>query len=296
MKQGQKGPQVVELQKLLSFAGYDLIIDGQFGARTQRSVIAFQKRSGLPNTGEVDQITMDTLRMAQSRKSNETHVADPHDYPFPVNQEKRLSPSQFIRQEFPKTQIFLHFTAGGPSARNVIDYWNADEPTIATAFVIDRNTAGVYECFNPDYWSYHLGIKGTKGRLDKASIGVEICNYGPLLRRKGKYYAWPKNYSSVVVPNDEVHHLDRAFRGFSDFQRITDEQLASLELLLVHLVKTYSIKVQSSFDNSFFDFRPDVISRNLPGIWSHSSVREDKLDLMPDDRIVEMLNRIASRK
>lgn len=295
MRLGDKGPAIAEAQKMLSAKGYDLIIDGQFGHRMQRSVNAFQKRSSLPVTGEIDDHTLDVLRMAQLSTHDDRGVANPHSYPFAVNQEQRLSPNQYIRQVNRKKQIFLHYTGGGPSARNLIEYWNTDEPQIATAYVIDRNTAAIYECFNPDWWSYHLGIKSTKGRFDRHSIGIEMCAYGPLEKKRGKFYAWPKNYSSVVVPESDVHHLDRAFRGYSVFQSITDEQIQSLELLLLHLVDHYSIEVQPSFDASWFDFDQSVIKNNLPGIWSHSSVREDKLDLYPDDRIVDMLNRIASR-
>lgn len=296
MKQGDKGPAVAEAQKLLSLLGYDLIIDGHFGERTRRSVTAFQKKLGIPNNGIIDEETLDSLRLAQTAKSKERAQSLPLEYPFPVVTEHRLNPNQYIRQTHPKTQLFLHFTAGGPSARNVIDYWNRDEPQIATAYLIDGNTAAVYECFHPDYWSYHLGVKGTKGRLDKRSIGIELCNYGPVINRKGRWYAWPNDYRSVVIPPERVYSLDRSFRGFHDFEAFTNEQIAALEPLIEFLVAKYNIPVQASFDLSWFDFNADVIADNAPGIWSHGTVRADKLDLYPDHRIIQMLNRIARKR
>lgn len=296
IKLGDKGLAVAEVQKMLSMLGYDLIIDGQYGARTKRSVTAFQKKAGLQNTGEVDSDTLSALKLSQTRKSEEMTVPrQPVGYDIPVNSKYRLNNSQYIKQVFEKTQIFLHYTAGGPSAKNVIDYWNSDEPQISTAYVIDGNTGIIYECFNPDYWSYHLGVKGTKGRLDKASVGIEICAYGPLVEKKGKFYAWPKNYSSVIIPNERVCSLDRDFRGFHHFHALSDEQIASLEMLLSFLIEKYDIKVQSSFDPTWFDYNPSVIANTLPGIWSHTTVRKDKFDLYPDTRIIEMLNRLSEK-
>jgi len=296
LKLGAKGLVVVEVQKMLSLLGYDLILDGQYGARTKRAVTAFQKKVGLLNTGEVDDDTFSALKLSQTRKSEEMTGPRPQvGYDIPVNAQYRLNSNQFIKQVFDKTQIFLHYTAGGPSAKNVIDYWNSDEPQIATAYLIDGNIAGIYECFNPDYWSYHLGIKGTKGRLDKASIGIEICAYGPLVEKKGKFYAWPKNYSSVVIPNDRVCDLERDFRGFHHYHAFSDEQISALESLLSFLIKKYSIKIQKSFDLTWFDYNDSVIANTTPGIWSHTTVRKDKYDLYPDVRITKMLNRLAAK-
>jgi N-acetyl-anhydromuramyl-L-alanine amidase AmpD len=296
LKLGDMGPEVVEVQKLLSLLGYDLIIDGQYGPRTKRSVTAFQKRAGLENTGEVDDDTLNALKLSQTRKSEET--AGPRSsagYDFPVNTQYRLNPNQYIKQVFEKTQIILHYTAGGPSAKNVIDYWNGDEPQIATPFVIDGNSASIYECYNPDYWSYHLGIKGTKGRLDKASIGVEVCAYGPLKEKDGKFYAWPNDYSSVVVPSERICNLERDFRGFHHYEAFTDQQVIALEVLLNFLIPKYNIKIQKSFDFTWFDYNEAVIRNTLPGLWSHTTVRKDKFDLYPDKRVIDMLNRLAAK-
>ncbi len=178
-KLNDKNEYVAEIQKLLSLIGYDLIIDGQFGEKTERSIKSFQKKSGLKEDGVVGDITYEALKASQKRNSKETKIMpESHNYEFQVI-ERSLSVNQYIKQVFDKTQIFLHFTAGGPNAENVISGWNADEPAISTAYVIDRREGAIYEAFKPEFWSYHLGTKGTKGKLDKCSIGIEICNWGP---------------------------------------------------------------------------------------------------------------------
>lgn len=296
LRLGDKGEKVAEVQKLLSMLGYDLVIDGDFGKKTQRSVKAFQKRFGLQNDGIVGDETYEAMKAAQKRSSKEDrHEAPPVTYNFDINRSHRLSRNQHIRQEFDKNQIFLHFTAGGKDARRVIDYWESNEPRIATAYVIDGYAGQIYECFNPKYWSYHLGVKGTKGKLDKASIGIEICNYGPLKKKGNEYFAWPNNFSSTKVDPSRVYTLQRDFRGYHHYEAFTDEQIMATEMLLEHLIRSFKINVQSNFDYSWFDYDESVIKNKKDGIWSHTTVRKDKFDLYPDHRIIEMLNRLANK-
>lgn len=289
---GDKGPQVSEIQKLLSLLGYDLIVDGDFGARTQRSITAFQKKSGLDADGVVGEKTLAALKAAQKRTAKEDKSPIiPKEYgdAVTVNTSHPLPIEQYMRQVTEKKQIYIHFTAGGPSAANVISGWNADEPKISTSYVIDGDTGEIFQCFHPNYWSFHLGIKGTNGKVDKASIGIEICAWGPITEKAGKFYT----YTNKEISSDKVYKLDTPFRGYKYFHKYTDAQLESLEKLLMFLVKEYKIPVQSSFDKSWFEFNQQVIDKVLPGIWTHTTVRKDKTDSYPDERLIALLNRVA---
>ena len=296
LKLGDRNEKVAEAQKLLSLLGYDLIIDGSFGKKTQRSIKAFQKRYGLMNDGLIGDETFEALKAAQKKSAKEErHPLPEQKYNLEINRNHKLSSSQYIKQVHEKNQLYLHFTAGSGNAKGVIDYWDGNEPRIATAYVIDGYGGNIFECFNPKYWSYHLGVKGTRGRLDKASIGIEICNYGPLKKKGDKFYAWPGDFSNTTVDPSKVYSLERSFRGFNYYEAFTDDQIKATELLLGHLIRTYNINVQSSFDYSWFDFDPSVIKNKKDGIWSHTSVRKDKFDLYPDHRIIDMLNRLANK-
>ncbi|HVK78250.1 MAG TPA: peptidoglycan-binding domain-containing protein, partial [Kofleriaceae bacterium] len=48
---GSRGPQVYELQALLTAAGHTTRLDGRFGADTRAAVIAFQRAHGLATDG-----------------------------------------------------------------------------------------------------------------------------------------------------------------------------------------------------------------------------------------------------
>lgn len=59
---GSRGPQVAELQEVLTALGYSPgVIDGVYGSKTTNAVAAFQAGAGLASTGSVDQATWDAL-------------------------------------------------------------------------------------------------------------------------------------------------------------------------------------------------------------------------------------------
>jgi len=295
VKYGDKNLQVAEIQKLLSQLGYDLIIDGHFGKRTLRSVKSFQKKNRLEVDGIVGDKTYSVLKLSQRRTAKELKedIAKKQYENLEIITDCTLAPEQYIKQIFEKKQIFIHFTAGGPNAANVIKYWDSNESRIATAFVISRN-GKIYQAYHPDYWSYHLGIKGSKGKLDKVSIGIEICAYGPLKKKNDKYYAWPNNWGKEI-PADEVYKLEELFRGYSYFHSYSDEQMKSVEKLVSYLVKEYDISVQNHFDENWYEFKQSIIDNVTPGIHTHVNCRKDKSDSYPDKRLTALLNRIAKK-
>ena len=292
-KIGDTGIKVFEIQKLLSMLGYDLIIDGSFGDKTIRSLNAFQKKMGLVVDGIAGPKTVEALKAAQKRtaKENKTQPGAKDYGQLKVETKYKLGTNQYLKQNTPKDKLFIHFTAGGPSAENVISGWNSDVATISTSFLIDGDTGQIFECFSPDYWSFHLGIKSTNGALDKSSIGIEICNWGPITKKDNKFYT----YKNKEISADKIYELDKPFRGFKYFHKYTDLQLESLEKLLEFLIIEYDISVQKKFDMDWFEFSQELIDKKTPGIWTHTSCRIDKSDSYPDHRLLEILNRLAKK-
>lgn len=291
IKEGDKSKDVAEVQKLLSLLGYDLIIDGHFGSKTARSVRSFQKKSGLTVDGVVGNNTYNALKASLKRGAKEAGNSSGKNYGELTIQKHEMDSSQYIKQIFPKKQIYIHFTAGGPNAKNVISWWNSDDPRIATAYVIDGNDGSVFEAFNPDYWSYHLGIKGTRGKVDKHSIGIEVCNWGPITKKGDKFYT----YVNREIPADQVFELETPHRGYKYYHKYTPAQLENLEKLLIFLAKEYDIPVEDSYGLDWFEYQDHVISDLTPGIWTHTTVRKDKYDMAPQPEFLAMLNGLKSK-
>lgn len=294
---GDKGFEVSKLQKYLSMIGYDLVIDGTFGNKTLRSLKAFQKKYGLVVDGMAGSKTFSAIKAAQKRTAKEEReTRHPKNYgDLDVDINYHMASEQYIKQAFDKDKVFIHYTVSGSDARSVIKHWDGNSPRIATAFVISgrgSEDGKVYEAFNPDYWSYHLGVKGTKGKLDKHSIGIEVCAWGRLDKKGDKYY---NTYGSEVSA-DEVCTLEDEWRGRIYYHAYTDKQMESLEKLLSWIVKAYKIPVQNiEFNRNWMEYDSDVVKLKTPGIWTHTNVRKDKQDSYPDRRLFDILNRIKEK-
>jgi peptidoglycan hydrolase-like protein with peptidoglycan-binding domain len=60
---GAHGPAVTVLQRALRAAGAELVVDGSFGAQTERAVKAYQKANRVPQSGVVNERTRFFLGM-----------------------------------------------------------------------------------------------------------------------------------------------------------------------------------------------------------------------------------------
>ena len=206
--------------------------------------------------------------------------------------QKRLSDDQFFQDLHPKKQIYLHHTAGGPSAVSVANYFQQKEGKVATAFVIGSDGT-IVQLFSSKHWAYHLGLKpevfAEKGvdykSLDKISIGIEICNYGPLAKRNGYFY----NYVGGKVDRSQITELKSKYKGHIWWQRYTDEQIESTRQLLVYLCDTYGISKE--YADVIFDIDKRAL-KGENGIFTHNSVRHDKSDIYPCPRMIEMLKNL----
>lgn len=190
-----------------------------------------------------------------------------------------LASNQYYQGVYPKKYIILHHTAGG-SAASSIAYWASTPDHIATPYVIDRDGT-IYECFDAKYWGYHLGVKGNSA-IEKASIGIEICSYGALTQKGGKWVT----YTGKEIPASQSVRLDAPFRGYQVWEAYTPAQIASLKLLLPYLISRFGIQLQADRKN-FWEYKNPA---TLPsGVHSHSTVRKDKIDIFPQKELVELV-------
>jgi len=206
--------------------------------------------------------------------------------------------TQYISTETQKVQIYLHHTAGNSDPIGVYRNWELNKERIATCITVggvpkkgDTHTDGqVVQGYSSRFWAYHLGLKESTFNkfdlpyksLDKISIGVEICNWGYLTYKAGKFY----NYVNKVVPNEEVIELSTPFRGFKYFHNYTDAQIESVKGLLTYWNTRWNIPL--TYNDDIFDVNVRALSGE-PGVYTHCSVRYDKVDIYPHPKMIEML-------
>lgn len=193
-----------------------------------------------------------------------------------------LDDNQYFKETQPKNQIVLHHTAGGSNAKNVIHGWNFNPERIGTAFVIDGEGI-IFKAFEPQYWAWHLGLKtNSNSELNKHSIGIEVCNWGQLVKKPdGKYY----NYVNKEVPPEQVVQMQK-FRGYEYYHAYTPAQIASLRKLILFLCDQF--KIDKSYNADMWDISMDAMA-GKNGIYTHVSYRKDKNDMNPQTLLVDML-------
>ena len=164
-----------------------------------------------------------------------------------------LEDEEYYHDIVSKKTIYLHHTAGSHRPDWTVANWERDTTSagnvrhIATAYVIggksikDGNTdwdGTIVECLPPEEWAHHLGIKTNNNvRLNKESIGIEICNYGPL-HKNGDYYY---NYVNSKVPESDVVDLGFDYKGYNYYHAYTDAQIAATRDLIRNLSEKFKI-------------------------------------------------------
>jgi len=305
LKLHSRGQEVTKLQILLN-----TLQDGIFGTQTHKAVLFFQKSQNITPDGIVDPITWSLLydgwELMHHSIDEKKELYTPYFLPYKKTHTK---PTQ-------KKWIFLHHTAGWQNPYRVIDAWNENsEKNIATEFVIGGQSihndnsdydGKILQAIPNNGWAWHLGIGNQP--LHRESIGIELCSFGAL--NKGyfektendqpKYVHKSKNsfftYVGQEVDPKQVIELDNEFRGYNYFHKYSTEQLKSLNKLLLKLANEHNIDVREGLPNLIrkegvkaFDMIRTKMCVDTPGVWSHANVNKWKLDVAPQEGLIEML-------
>ena len=190
--------------------------------------------------------------------------------------------TQYYKEEHPKKQVVIHHTVSGSNPTNVINAWITNTERVATAFVIGGDGT-IAQAFSSKHWAHHLGLKKPNNTLlNQQSVGIEVCNWGGITEKDGKFYtAYNKEISK-----DLIIDYGKTWRGYRYFHKYTAVQIESLRQLLVYLCDTY--KISKEYHPTMWDLNTDALS-GKNGVFTHVSYRADKSDMHPQAELVEML-------
>lgn len=291
LRQQSSGTDVVFLQVLLKEAGYQVLENGVFDQETFDAVRSFQRKNHLDDDAIVGKDTWKIL------------LEKGYTF-FPKSTKLFLTDKEYINELHYKKQIILHHTAGGPRPDYTIGWWEQDSQRVATAFVIGRKAGSnpgqfdgaVYRAFPEFLWAYHLGLSSKnssisaelRSSLNKTSIGIEICSYGPLMKNEDGTFKTVVNNKTIEAEN--VTDLGSKWRSYQYFEKYTDSQLESCKKLIMTLAYFFNIPINNiAYDAKWFDIQQDALS-GIPGIWTHVNYRKDKTDCFPQPELIAMLN------
>jgi hypothetical protein len=311
LKLNSRGYEVKQLQAILN-----ITTDGIFGPQTHRAVMQFQRNNNLSADGIVGPLTW-SLLLSTDRWTSvpNTYPTSFEDYHLP-EEAYFTNPSLGERSRTQKKWIFLHHTRGWENPYRVIDSWaKRPERKIATEFVIGgqniENTPSphdgkILQTFPAGRWAWHLGIGNSV--MHRESVGIELCSFGELTKghitktqsgTKRKINLDPKKYYTFTgreVHPDQVVSLSDSFRQFDYYHKYSDRQILALKQVLYFIAKRDNIDIRAGLPalirkegTKAFDKLDRVMCQNEPGIWSHSNVQSFKLDVAPQDNLIEML-------
>lgn len=134
------------------------------------------------------------------------------------------------------TVIMIHFTAGPGTASQSIKAMNDRE--VSAHVVLDRG-GGIWQCVPFTRIAYHAGHgdwEGYHNTMNQHSIGIELCNLGPMWLTKNKQFvdSYGRNRTdriTIQVPhrNARLHDLKKLF-GEEGYKRIVDQGVEKPDL------------------------------------------------------------------
>ena len=206
-----------------------------------------------------------------------------------INRKKLLKGDQYYPVMKKKNQIFLHHTAG-TTADGAIDWWNQTPEHVGTAYVIDRDGT-IYEVFDPEKWAYHIGVKGDNNHVEKHAIGIEIVAAGQLYKRKDNkvffYPLYPNLIAKTLIDPKDVWEMKKEWRGYSLYHKYNQKQILSVCWLVAELIEKFNIPIQEDISKFYEYDKSGKVLRGEGGIYSHSTVRKDKTDIVPHPEFIK---------
>lgn len=217
---------------------------------------------------------------------------------------------QYYKQEFKKTQLVLHYSAGWDNARGMFQGWMADKQKVATCDgLVDDGT--IYRCFDPKYYAAHIGYwytdkngkqlsgnekahalwpetanRNTNYSIEIRTIGIEVCNWGYLDYKNGKYLSW---VGAEVHPSKVITY-EKPWRGKIHFERFTEQEICSLDLWIRQMCSDFNIPMNWGGN---FDLDKNAVL-GVPGIYMHTNFHAEKQDMHPQPELIEMLNQFKT--
>jgi hypothetical protein len=307
LKNGSFGPTVVQLQMFLK-----LNPDGFFGPKTEAAVKAWQKANLLLDDGIVGPKTWAAMGIATTDNS-ETNASNI------VFKKNYLPPNEYYPGPVNKRWIFLHHTAGWQDPNGAVSTWGGDNRgLVATEFVLggqsilgndNEHDGELIQVFPRGGYGWHLGTGNDA--MHRESVGIEVCSFGQLTQggfhrydAVAKKYVWVKlkqnsfyTYVGTEAHPSQIVELSQPFRGFKHWHRYSDKQIEVLKDWILYIGNRDNIDVRKGIVEQIkklgafaaFDKVDIPLCRNTPGVWLHTNVMAGKVDLFPQQEVVDML-------
>jgi hypothetical protein len=288
LKVGSRGKEVKELQEFLEIGA-----DGIFGKGTESSVKKWQSENGLVADGIVGPATWDVMGLATTDSSEQIYTTENG----LVVEKYFLPKGEYKQGPINAEWLFLHHTAGWHNPYKTIDNWGRDSRgAVATEFVLggpsvkgndDKYDGEMVQAFPHGDYGWHLGKNGSQ-KMHVNSVGIEVCNFG--------YVVNGKTYAGTTVADSQIVELSKEFRGHKLWHRYSDAQIEALHKWILWIAERDNIDVRAGLPAlvkekgaEAFEFNENAYYGKVKGLWTHTNTRKDKVDMFPQQELMDML-------
>lgn len=298
------GPDVQELQKMLSLIGYSMAPDGIFGKVTESVVKQFQLSQGLSADGIVGPNTWSAILVKASISPQQTlsKAFNPV-----VDKYIQMPDNEFIKEVTAKIGITYHHTVSDGNPEQVVRVWDADgRGAVGTHFIIGRkmnngdmsHDGKIVQCVPIEYWLHHIlttrmGFSSSHNNLvNKSYIGIELCSYGCLKKVGNEFYALD---GRTQVPTSEVTVLKTGFRTYEYWHSYTPAQIESLRKLTLAIATHYNMDLTKGIQQDFFELSWDAMALRRT-VTTHTNFEYGKFDTFPQPELKAMISQITGKE
>lgn len=286
LKKGSKGEAVKTLQEFLN-----ITIDGDFGNNTEAAVKEFQSKNGLVVDGIVGQKTWAVMGILNTDNAENNEVQSA----LKITQHY-MPKGTYFEGQAKKQWIFLHHTAGWENPFQVADMWARDDRgNVATEFILggqsvrngnDKYDGELVQCFPEGGYGWHTGTGNSV--MHRNSVAIEVCCMGQIVNGR--------TYVGTPADPNQVVKLSKPFRGHQYWHRYSDEQIRVLKQWIIYCANKYNIDArvgliewvkQKGADG--FDVLDLKKAESTPGMYSHTNVIRGKVDMFPQQELIDML-------
>jgi hypothetical protein len=120
------------------------------------------------------------------------------------------------------------------------------------------------------------------------SVGIEVCNFG--------YIDNGKTYAGTVAHESQIVRLAKEFRGHREWHRYSNTQIESLRKWILYIADRDNIDVRDGLVEEIkkngadgFEFNEQAFYGKRKGMWTHTNTRKDKVDMFPQQELLDML-------
>ena len=142
--------------------------------------------------------------------------------------------------------VLLHYTAGN-TLDSTVNWMMSEESKVSYHFLIGRN-GEITQLVSVNNVAWHAGESHWKGcfGLNKWSIGIGLCNWGPLYldEKSGLFYPQATSKKNEPIPFSKIARFGRLKQSepYDTFERYTPPQYFSLALLLWAITRFFRIE------------------------------------------------------